>query len=236
MKRISTQYRSQETEIMDGFDFQGEELKKVLHTIDKINTQLGGHRVTIQGIKRLLKSQSQSHYVIADLGCGSGDALRHISKWAKSQDINVQLIGIDANFHTIQIARELSTGYKNISFRVIDVFSEDFNNFQADIMTCCLTLHHFEDLSIEKLIPVLHQKVKIGLIINDLHRHQLAYRLFQLYCKVFVHSEVAKKDGLTSILRGFKSIDFETFANKFNLKHHISWYWAFRYQWIIYNS
>jgi hypothetical protein len=236
MSTISTKKRSKQEEIMDGFGFKGEDLKHVLATIDRINAQLGGHRATIEGIKTLLKDRNQKHLVIADLGCGSGDALRHISKWAKTQDFNLQLIGIDANPHTIEIARELSADYKNISYRVIDVFSEDFEYFQADIITCCLTLHHFEDQFIEKLLPVLEQKSKYGVLINDLHRHKLAYHLFKLYCLVFVNSDIAKKDGLTSILRGFKAKDFETYAKNLNLKHHIKWYWAFRYQWIIYSS
>jgi 2-polyprenyl-3-methyl-5-hydroxy-6-metoxy-1,4-benzoquinol methylase len=236
MKRISTKTRSREEEIMDKFDFQGEELKKVLRTIDKINTKLGGHRVTIKGIEKLLTKNKNKHLVIADIGCGSGDALRQISKWAKSKDINVQLIGIDANPYTIQIAREWSKTYKNISYRVIDVFSEDFDEFEADIMTCCLTLHHFQDDFIQKLLPVLSSKASLGLIINDLHRNKIAYHLFKLYCSVFVNSEVARKDGLTSILRGFKFQDFENFAKVLKLKHHITWYWAFRYQWIIYSS
>lgn len=236
MKRISTKNRSKEEEIMDRFDFKGEELENVLQTIDKINTKLGGHRVTIKGIQKLLEDQTKTHLVIADLGCGSGDALRQISIWAKRHNINVQLIGIDANPYTIQIAREWSRGYKNISYRVIDVFSEDFEDFEADIITCCLTLHHFEDDFIKKLLPILSDKAGLGLVINDLHRNKIAYRLFKLYCSVFVNSNIARKDGLTSILRGFTSADLEQFAKQLNLKHHISWYWAFRYQWIIYSS
>jgi len=236
MKYISTKIRSREDEIMDEFDFKGEELKKVLRTIDKINTKLGGHRVTRKGIQELLENSSKKHLVIADLGCGSGDALRQISKWANKQGLNVQLIGIDANPYTIEIAREWSRDYKNISYRAIDVFSEDFEDFEADIITCCLTLHHFDDQSIAKLLPILSEKASLGLVINDLHRHKLAYQLFKLYCLVFVNSDIARKDGLTSILRGFKSEDLDNYAEQLNLKHHISWYWAFRYQWIIYSS
>lgn len=236
MKRIYTKARSRETEIMDAFDFKGDELKKVLQTIDKINTKLGGHRVTINGIQKLIEPQSKNHLVIADLGCGSGDALRHISRWAKKQGINVQLIGIDANPYTIEIAREWSKDYKNISYRVIDVFSEDFDDFEADIITSCLTLHHFEDNLIKKLLPILSQKTTLGLIFNDLHRNKIAYQLFKIYCSVFVNSDIARKDGLTSILRGFKAEDFVDFAKQLNLNHHITWYWAFRYQWIIYSS
>ncbi|WP_019038098.1 methyltransferase domain-containing protein [Psychroflexus tropicus] len=236
MSSISTLNRSKEDEIMDKFDFQGEDLKEVLKTIDQINTRLGGHRATIEGIKKLMSQQSKKNYVIADLGCGSGDALRHIAKWAKPKDFNIQLIGIDANPHTIQIAKEWSKDYKNISYRVIDVFSEDFTDFEADIITCCLTLHHFKDEYIKKLLPILCKQASLGLVINDLQRSKWAYRLFSLYCKVFVNSDIAIKDGLTSILRGFKSKDLENFGKELNLKHHISWYWAFRYQWIIYSS
>lgn len=236
MKRISTKTRSNEEEIMDKFDFKGEELKKVLHTIDKINTNLGGNRVTIKGIQKLIEGQNKKHLVIADLGCGSGDALRHISKWAKAKGINVQLIGIDANPYTIQIAREWSKEFKNISYRVIDVFTEDFDDFEADIIISCLTLHHFKDDFIKKLLPILSDKASLGLVINDLHRNKIAYQLFKLYCSVFVTSDIARKDGLTSILRGFKSKDLENYAKQLNFKHHITWYWAFRYQWIIYSS
>lgn len=236
MRRISTKARSKEDEIMDKFDFKGDELKNVLRTIDRINTNLGGHRVTLKGIEKLLSETNKKHLVIADLGCGSGDALRQISKWAKDKEINVHLIGIDANPHTIQIAREWSKDFKNISYRVIDVFSEDFEDFDADIITCCLTLHHFTNDKIRKLLPILLSKVSLGLVINDLHRNKNAYKLFELYCSVFVNSEIARKDGLISILRGFKSEDFENFAEDLNLKHNITWYWAFRYQWIIYSS
>lgn len=236
MTHISTKIRTNEAEIMDKFDFQGEELREVLQTIDRINTNLGGHRVTVKGIEKLLENHSKKHLIIADLGCGSGDALRQISKWAKKKQINVQLIGIDANPNTIQIAREWSKNYKNISYRVIDVFSEDFDDFEADIITCCLTLHHFEDHLIKQLLPILLDKANLGLVINDLDRNKLAYRLFKLYCSLFVNSDIAKKDGLTSILRGFKSRDLENYARDLNFKHQITWYWAFRYQWIIYSS
>lgn len=236
MTSISTKSRSKEEEIMDTFDFKGEELKKVLSTIDKINTKLGGHRVTLKGIQKLIEGQNKKHLVIADVGCGSGDTLRNISKWAKKQGINVQLIGIDANPYTIEIAREWSQDYKNIFYRVIDVFSDDFDDFEADIIISCLTLHHFKDDFIKQLLPILSEKSNLGLVINDLQRNKIAYQLFKLYCLVFVNSDIAKKDGLTSILRGFKSEDLENFAKQLNLKHHITWYWAFRYQWIIYSS
>jgi hypothetical protein len=71
-------------------------------------------------------------------------------------------------------------------------------------------------------------------VINDLHRSIIAYRLFQGLCFVFRLSEMSKKDGLISILRGFKKEELEQFSKKANFKNYsIQWKWAFRYQWII---
>jgi hypothetical protein len=72
------------------------------------------------------------------------------------------------------------------------------------------------------------------MVINDLERSALAYRLFQALCFVFRLNEMSKKDGLISILRGFKREELEQFSKKANFKNYsIQWKWAFRYQWII---
>lgn len=74
----------------------------------------------------------------------------------------------------------------------------------------------------------------MGIVINDLHRSKLAYRLFELICFVFNLNNMGRKDGLVSILRGFKKRELEAFSEKINLKNDtINWKWAFRYQWII---
>jgi len=58
--------------------------------------------------------------------------------------------------------------------------------------------------------------------------------LFQLICFVFRINGMAKRDGLISILRGFKKQDLEYFSQQLQLKtYSIDWKWAFRYQWII---
>ncbi|MGA8854263.1 MAG: methyltransferase, partial [Christiangramia sp.] len=70
--------------------------------------------------------------------------------------------------------------------------------------------------------------------INDLQRSKAAYVLFKAFCAVFVHNEIARKDGLISILRGFKKNDINKLSEEIKAaKHEIKWKWAFRYQWII---
>lgn len=235
---ISTKFRSKLPELMDEFDFQGKELEKVLRSIDRVNNNLGGYKVTIQGILQIFDQQSISvkrPIKIVEFGCGSGASLRKLATYFSSSPYQVELIGVDANPHIVQIAKSQSADYKNIKFLVMDVFSENFKRINADVVFSSLTMHHFKEKEILKLIRVLYANTTFGIVINDLHRSVLAYRLFQLYALFFIQSKVAHQDGLVSILRGFKKHDFTNFAKKLHLqnKHQISWKWAFRYQWII---
>ena len=232
---INTEYRTQETEIMDDFSLQGEELKAALDQIARINQLLGGNKLTLHGIKRLLKKIKPSQTItIADVGCGNGDMLRILAKFGQKNKLNFKLIGIDANDFTINYAKTLSNEYSNMEYLCVDIFSEDFKTINYDIVLCTLTLHHFSNEQISNIITTFNNNAKVGLIINDLHRSKLAYRLFQLICLIFNLNRMSREDGLVSILRGFKKKELEEFSKKLNLKNYsINWKWAFRYQWII---
>jgi 2-polyprenyl-3-methyl-5-hydroxy-6-metoxy-1,4-benzoquinol methylase len=134
----------------------------------------------------------------------------------------------------INHAKELSNTFQNISYRCEDIFDNSFNQVKCDIFLCTLTLHHFKDNEILKLLHVLYKNANIGIVINDLQRSSLAYRLFQLLCFIFRLNTMSREDGLTSILRGFKKEELIFFSKQLNFKKNsIRWKWAFRYQWII---
>ena len=116
----------------------------------------------------------------------------------------------------------------------MDIFSEDFNAIEYDIVLCTLTLHHFSNEEILNIMTTFNKNANIGIVINDLHRSKLAYRLFEKVCAVFKLNKMSREDGLISILRGFKKKELENFSKKLDLKNYtINWKWAFRYQWII---
>jgi 2-polyprenyl-3-methyl-5-hydroxy-6-metoxy-1,4-benzoquinol methylase len=223
------QNRTNKAEIMDDFELKGHELEVVLKDLNNVNKRLGGYKITIDGIKKLLPQQ-QKTLKIADIGCGSGENLRQIAKWANRKNISVELYGIDANLNSINLAKSLSKEFDNISFIQQNVFEEDFNRHEFDIITLSLTLHHFKDKDIKRLLPILYHNSNLGVVINDLQRHWLAYFLFLLYSSVLMSSKIAKHDGRVSILRGFKKIDFKNFSTIVKPKHLLlEWRWAFRY-------
>ncbi len=232
---INTNSRTNNPEIMDDFAMEGEILRKALDKIAKINQLLGGNQLTLQGVQELIQNIDQNQQItIVDVGCGNGDMLRKLADFGIINKYNFKLIGIDANAFTINYAQKLSENYLNISYKCEDIFDKQFSELKYDIVLCTLTLHHFKNNEIENLLQKFHENSKIGIVINDLQRSSISYRLFQLLCFVFRLDEMPKNDGLTSILRGFKKQDLIDFSIKLKFKKYtIHWKWAFRYQWII---
>ena len=160
--------------------------------------------------------------------------LRNLADYGVKNKLNFNLIGIDANNFTSSHALKLSENYPNISYRCEDILDKAFSELKYDIALCTLTLHHFKDAEILEIMTVFHTNAALGVVINDLQRSSLAYRLFQSLCFVFQLNEMSREDGLISILRGFKKKELINFSKILNFNNYtIKWKWAFRYQWII---
>src|SRR5665811_620632 len=99
MSRFAT--RSYQKELIDDLHCDGPELRQTLRELKTINQLLGGNQVTTDGIKQILKGQSNKKITITDVGCGGGDMIRVMANWAKKKNIKIQFIGMDANPNTI---------------------------------------------------------------------------------------------------------------------------------------
>jgi 2-polyprenyl-3-methyl-5-hydroxy-6-metoxy-1,4-benzoquinol methylase len=231
---VNTKYRSTADEIMDDLSMEGEMLRKTLDQIAAINKRLGGNKATIDGLHTLLKSESKDTVIsIIDLGCGSGDMLRTVADYGRRNNFLFKLTGIDANEYTVNYACKLSADYPEISYMQMDVFSEEFSGITFDIALTTLFLHHFTAQEIERLLIPIVNSVRIGVVVNDLHRSRAAYYLFKAI-SLFIKNPMVKNDGAISVLRGFKKNELIDVSKKLkDTASSVRWKWAFRYQWII---
>ncbi|KAA1244670.1 methyltransferase domain-containing protein [Aquimarina sp. RZ0] len=232
---IDLSKRSNEEELMDDPNVTEEALNVALSDISRVNRLLGGTSITVKAVfNQIKKTPVVKKWVLIDLGCGDGEMLRYIAKHARKENISIQLIGIDTNDKCIVRARKMSVEYPEISYYTQDIFKLTKQDFNCDIIICTLTLHHFGDEGIKKVLKKSMELVSTAVIINDIHRNQMTYYLFKLFSFFFIQGYVAKNDGLVSIKRGFKREELVNFAKELQLKkYQLHWKWAFRYRWII---
>ncbi|MEO6522540.1 MAG: methyltransferase domain-containing protein [Mucilaginibacter sp.] len=119
---VNLKQRSTDAEIMDDFSLPDTEVVPVLKGLEKMNALFGGHKMLIKALKSLsIKSGDK----VSDWGCGGGDALRAIAKWATKQNIQLKLTGVDATASAVEFARQEAEPYPNIDFILTDVLSDD---------------------------------------------------------------------------------------------------------------
>lgn len=227
--------RSVEKEWMDDFESNGIVLEQTLKELKTINKLLGGNYVTTSALRKILLRYPQNNYQIADLGCGGGDMIRIMAKWAKSNGHKCHFVGIDANPNIIEFAKKNLSDIPTASFQIQNVFDPDFEKETLDIITCTLFTHHFTDSELIRLFKACINKAKLGIVINDLHRNLIAYQSIRLLTKFFSKSEMVKNDGPISVQRAFVRSDLERILQASGIKHYqISWHWAFRWRVIIF--
>lgn len=231
---INLSKRSTQPELMDSFEEPVASLQIVFQDINRVNSMLGGNKITLQAIQQLVKAYPKEVYTIVDMGCGDGKMLREVVLYFRKHHINGEFIGIDLNKNALEIAHKTSTEFPEISFKYQDILTVEATDFKCDILINTLTMHHFTD---EQVLVFLKKFVKlahIGVVINDLQRSRWAYYLFHLFSAIFIKTRIAKIDGLISIRRSFSKKELLSYAKKLPEEtHKIQWKWAFRYLWVI---
>jgi ubiquinone/menaquinone biosynthesis C-methylase UbiE len=224
-------HRSEEKEMMDDLECSGEELEQTLRELKTINRLLGGNYVTTSGLAKLFHAKPQESYTVADIGCGGGDMIRIMHEWALSNKKKVKFIGVDANPNIIRIAKERLIDLPDVRWKIQNVFHSEFALDPVDVVTCTLFTHHFTDPELVALLTAFRQKAKIGIVINDLHRHPLAYHSIKLLTKWFSRSPMVQNDAPVSVLRSFSKQDWKRILEEAGIENFkIRWNWAFRWQ------
>ena len=224
---INLQQRSYEKELMDGDYISFDAMAQTLKELNIINTRLGGHAITLAGVKNLLKKNTSLS--ICEIGCGGGDNLSAIYKYCRKNNIPVNFIGIDMNAECIAFAKQQ---YPHLPCQWIcsDYAAVNFNNEKPAIIFSSLFCHHFTDEQLVPMLQWLEQNSRSGFFINDLQRHWLAYYLIKYITKFFSKSYLVKNDACLSVARSFRKKDWDYLFQQAGINtYSINWKWAFRY-------
>jgi 2-polyprenyl-3-methyl-5-hydroxy-6-metoxy-1,4-benzoquinol methylase len=225
---IDLRHRSYQKELMDGDDIPFDAMAQTLKELNIVNTRLGGHAITIQGVKTLWNGKDP--VTICEIGCGGGDNLFAIYNYYQKKGIAVKLAGIDMNPACIDFARQQ---YPQLPCHWIcsDYALVKFEE-RPGIIFSSLFCHHFTDEQLVPMLQWLKQNSTKGFFINDLQRHWLAYYLIKYITKFFSRSYLVKNDACLSVARSFRKKEWKQLFRDAGIQEHsITWKWAFR--WLV---
>ena len=227
--------RASGPELMDDLTLATEALRQNLDELETINTWLGGYQPVLNALERLRSRFPASRPLrLADLGSGGGDTLRHIAAWARRNRIAAELTGIDANQFMLDYATAKSQAFPEISYRQFDIFSAEFQAEPYDVLTCSLFCHHFTDDELVTLLRQWQAQARVAVVINDLHRHWLAYHSIKWLTRLLGGSYLVRHDAPLSVARAFRREDWVALLARAGIKNYeLRWRWAFRWQLVL---
>jgi 2-polyprenyl-3-methyl-5-hydroxy-6-metoxy-1,4-benzoquinol methylase len=232
---INIKIRSAQKELLDADNIPFADIKKNMQELDSINRLLGGHAITIKGLKSLLTAGT-SYVSVCEIGCGGGDNLRAIQHFCSQKNISVKLTGIDIKKECIDYASRRNTELDAL-WICSNYTAVDFKGNVPDIIFSSLFCHHFSNEELVQMIKWMKKNSRQGFFINDLQRHPLAYYAIKWITRLFSSSYLVKNDAPLSVARGFLKKEWQQILSEAGVKsYYLRWQWAFRYLMVCKND
>jgi SAM-dependent methyltransferase len=206
--------RAQLTEWMDE-PCSFEDFEACLRDLAVVNRVTFSYRPTRIWLERLvvrvgLAALNGRPLHIVDVGCGQGDMLRHVARWARRRSIPVRLTGIDLNPYAARAASAIASPDASIEWLTGDAFSYT-PAAGIDVVISSLFAHHLPDGEIIRFLAWMEGAARYGWFINDLHRAALPCRLFRLVAWAARWHPFVQHDGPVSFRRSFRQPDWQRY-------------------------
>jgi len=187
-----------------------EEFRACLRDLENVNQAVFAYSPTLRWLTQFAVKRDVPVHVV-DAGCGGGDALRRIGRWASERGIRVKLTGIDVNPHATRAAQEFATDRNGIRWITKDALAYQPDE-PVDVVISALFTHHLEDDAIVQFLRWMERTAELGWFVNDLHRKRTPYYGFKALAWAMRWHNFVRHDGPVSILRSFSREDWEGYC------------------------
>jgi SAM-dependent methyltransferase len=200
------------SEMMDGSCIYPD-FRQCLHDLAQVNRTVFAYRPTLQWLEQFvhLSLPAQPLHIV-DVGCGGGDMLRRIERWAAQRRLPVRLTGLDMNPFAIRAAREFTPAKSEIQWIVGEAGSLESGAEPIDVVISSLFTHHLADDEIVRFLIWMEGVAHYGWFINDLYRSRTSYLGFKALALAARWHRFVRHDGPVSILRSFLPAEWQRYA------------------------
>ena len=222
--RLDLRGRADLPEIMDDAALDAVTYAAVIADLARVNSITRARPPTLAWLRR--QAQRRVSIKLLDVGFGHGDMLRAIGRWAQRAGIRAELVGIDLNPRSAPVAAAATDRSLGITF--LTGRAEGLE-WQPDFIISSLVAHHMRDEELVAFIQWMDRSAPAGWLINDLHRHWLAWAGFRLLAFVLRWHPIVAHDGALSVRRAFTRADWERLLSEAGVQAQVRWHFPFRW-------
>ncbi|MFD0616204.1 methyltransferase domain-containing protein [Paenibacillus sp. GCM10027629] len=225
--------RASAAELMDDFSSGGEELREALRELRLLNRLFVASAPTLYGVKQLWQAAGKpKRLTITDVGAGSGDVNRRVLQWATMQGVDLAITLVDMTEEACAEARLFFRNEPRVQVMRGDLFKLPEGG--ADIVTGTQLLHHFAEEELPGVIVSMLRGARLGVVVNDIHRHWIAWTAVWLATRIMSSNRYIRNDGPLSVAKGFRSQDWKRLKQAAGINQMMySWRPLFRYTVVI---
>lgn len=191
-------------ELMDAPDLPADTYAAVVNDLARVNTVTLAARPTLAFLARTTRPGRR--YRLLDVGFGDGDMLRRIERWGARRNVAFDLVGVDLNPRSEAAARAHTPADSAIRFMTGDY--ADLGGREWDFVISSLVAHHMTHTELIAFLRFMTATARIGWLVNDLHRHTVAYAAWPMLARAFGWHSIVRHDGHVSIARSFRAAEW----------------------------
>lgn len=195
-----------------------EEFRDCLRDLAQVNRVTFAYRPTLRWLEPFASPDRKTPLHIVDVGCGGGDMLGRVARWARRRGVPVRLTGIDLNPYAARAARGFAPDDSSVDWVTGDAFSYQ-PDVPVDIVLSSLFTHHLPDTEIVRFLQWMEGISTRGWFVNDLHREELPYYAFGWLAAAARWHRFVRHDGPVSIRRAFRAEDWKAYLDRAGLGH-----------------
>ncbi|MFD2117963.1 SAM-dependent methyltransferase [Paenibacillus yanchengensis] len=200
-------HRALEDELMDDFSMGGDELREALQQLRLINSIFQAAGPMKYGVQQLWQEAGKPvRLSILDIGAGSGDINRHLLRWATANGIDIKLTLVDITEEACEEARQLFRNEPRVEVLQCNLYDLLPDSF--DIVTSTQFVHHFSAEELPNVVGSMLRTAKTGVVINDIHRHWIAWSAVWLTAHLISTNRYIRNDAPLSVAKGFRAEDW----------------------------
>jgi SAM-dependent methyltransferase len=196
-------------EMMDRPQLVSAELLADLKNLQQLNRYFGSYRLVRHFLCRWFVPGSSISAI--DLCTGFGDIPRFMVDWCRANHVNARIAAVDFQPATLELAREHSRSYPEITFAASDVF-KIASSSPVDFVFCSLALHHFGDDCAIGLLRQARSMARRGVLVADLERSDFGIAGIYLLTACVYRAPMTQFDARLSIRRAFSFSELHRLA------------------------